>query len=587
MGEWAAPGPAPGGGGAVVTFEEPLAVGRLAHEAVDVETERRRRRLVLFLSRVVVATVLAVAAALLDDDGLGVGLALGLLYVPVVGLAASGRRPEHPLRTAAALAADAGALVAFGAAVGSGTDVALAGMVFVALHTWAGGRTTGLVMVLLAAVGQVAADLADGSGAALGTLSTTTALAALLVFLVDDERRQGSQAASGLRLVSDKAEAILAGIGDAVVTTSADGRIRTANRAAEGVLGCDAEATLDEPCGTLVGLRDGARTLTCEGRCQLLELHGEATVEVHRTGPNGQRQPLLASATPLIDADGTVVEVIHSFRDITSVKQADEAKTLFLATASHELKTPLTVIRGFAQMLHTTSLGPEQRTEATAAIEARATQLSSIVDRLLMTSRIEAGHVDLEPTLCRVDDVLAQRTRELEATSGRVVHRDLPDDLPLAWADLDALTTALDHLLENAAKYSPDGGPIELSADVDGAALRIRCTDHGIGMTEEQQARCFDRFWQAEGTDVRRFGGTGIGLYIVRSFVEAMDGTIDVDSSPGRGSTFTIRLRLEPPNGRRASTADGEVAVAAGASIVDEFIRQVGLPADEHGGADR
>jgi len=587
MGERSGAGADLRGPGAVVTFDEPLAVGRLAHEAVDLETERRRRRAVLFLSRVVVAAVLAAAAAFLDGDGIVVGLGLGLVYVPVVGVAASGRRPERSARTLVTLLADAGALVAFGAAVGSGTDVALAGMVLVALHTWSGGRSPGLAMVVLAAAAHVVADVADGSDAAFGTVATTAAMAALLVFLVDDQSRQGSRAATGLRLVSDKAEAILAGIGDAVVTTSADGVIRTANRAAEGVLGCEATAAVDERCGTLIGLRDGARTLGCEGRCQLLDLHGEATVEVHRTGPNGQRQPLLASATPLIDADGTVVEVIHSFRDITSVKQADEAKTLFLATASHELKTPLTVIRGFAQMLHSAQLEPEQQGEATTAIEARATQLSSIVDRLLMTSRIEAGHVDLEPTSCRIDDVLVQRTRELEAATGRTVERHLPDDLPLAWADLDALTTVLDHLLENAAKYSPDGGPVVVAADVDDDHVRIRCTDHGIGMTAEQQARCFDRFWQAEGTDVRRFGGTGIGLYIVRSLVEAMDGRIEVDSAPGRGTTFTIHLRRRPPGPTGPVDHDQPVPAAAGASIVGEFMRQVGMPAEEPGGTER
>jgi two-component system phosphate regulon sensor histidine kinase PhoR len=375
--------------------------------------------------------------------------------------------------------------------------------------------------------------------------------------------------------VSDKAEAILAGIADAVITTSADGKIRSANRAAEGLFGCEAEAARDERCGTLVALRDGARTFACTDRCQLLESHGESTVEVHRTGPNGQRQPLLASATPLIAADGQVVEVIHSFRDITSVKQADEAKTLFLATASHELKTPLTVIRGFAQMLRAATLPPEQHKEATTAIESRATQLSSIVDRLLMTSRIEAGHVDLEPVRCRVDEVLAQRTRELEAATSRPVQRQLPDALPVVWADVDGLTTALDHLLENAVKYSPDGGAVVLAAEVHDGWLRIRCRDEGIGMTDEQQARCFERFWQAEGTDVRRFGGTGIGLYIVRSLIEAMDGRVDVESAPGRGSTFTISLRLDPPTGADGSAAED---AAGGPSIVDEFMRQVGMP---------
>jgi len=569
------------GAGAVVTFDEPLAVGRLDHEAVDVETERRRRRIVLFGSRVVVALVLGAIAPFRDPAGLWLGLALAAVYVPLVAVAGTGRRDGKPLQLALTIVADAGALLAFGALTGLEAEVALAGLLFVAVHTWAGGRMPGVAMAGVVLASQVVAGEVGDRAVTPTALLTTAAMAGLLVFLVDDQTTQETRAASGLRLVSDKAEAILAGIGDAVLTTTADGRIRSANRAAEGLFGCDAEDARDEHCGTLVALRDGARTLGCAGRCQLLEVHGEATVEVHRTGPNGQRQPLLASATPLIASDGEVVEVIHSFRDITSVKQADEAKTLFLATASHELKTPLTVIRGFAQMLRATTLAPDQQREATAAIEARATQLSSIVDRLLMTSRIEAGHVDLDPTLARIDEVLSQRSRELEAATGRRVDRHLPDDLPLAWVDLDGLTTAVDHLLENAVKYSPDGGPVVLSADVDGGWVRIRCRDEGIGMNEDQQARCFERFWQAEGTDVRRFGGTGIGLYIVRSLVEAMDGRIDVDSAPGRGTTFTLHLRRDPPGPAGGPPATGDDDGESGASIVDEFMRQVGMPVEQ------
>jgi len=566
--------------GAVVTFDEPLQVGTLDHGALDEETERRRRRVVLFLCRALVATVLAAAAPTFDPDGGRLGLALAALYVPIAAVVPRGVRGSLRWDLVAAVAADAGVLLAFGAITGHQTEVALAGLVFVALHTWSDGRAAGLAMTALAAASQVVAGQVGDVSAAPTTVVTTTAMAVLLALLVDDQGAQRSRAASGLRLVNDKAEAILAGIADAVVTTTADGRIRSVNRAAENVLGHGAAVAEGRHCAELVALRTGARALSCDGRCQLLELHGEETVEVLRTGPNGQRQPLLASATPLVAADGRVVEVVHSYRDITSVKQADEAKTLFLATASHELKTPLTVIRGFAQMLRLSGLDAEQHRQATAAIEARATQLAGIVERLLMTSRIEAGHVDLDPTLCRIDEVLAQRTRELESATNRRVERRLPDELPLVWAELDGLTTVLDHLLENAVKYSPDGGPVVVSADVDEDHVRVRCADDGVGMTEEQQARCFERFWQAEGTDVRRFGGTGIGLYIVRSLVEAMDGTIAVESAPGRGTTFTVSLRRDPPRSgpRRPGDAAPVDSDPAGASIVGEFMRQVGMP---------
>jgi two-component system OmpR family sensor kinase len=140
------------------------------------------------------------------------------------------------------------------------------------------------------------------------------------------------------------------------------------------------------------------------------------------------------------------------------------------------------------------------------------------------------------------------------------------------------LATVVDHLLDNAVKYSPEGGAITLSVDVvgdDDAELLV--TDHGFGMTHEQVKHCFDPFWQAELADVRRFGGAGIGLYIVRSLVEAMEGHVSVESAPGEGSTFRVvlhradRVHREEPETVMAEPGVGE------RSIIREYMRQLGV----------
>ena len=131
----------------------------------------------------------------------------------------------------------------------------------------------------------------------------------------------------------------------------------------------------------------------------------------------------------------------------------------------------------------------------------------------------------------------------------------------------------VDHLLDNAIKYSPGGQPVEVEIHAAGDDVLLTVTDAGVGMDAEQAARCFDKFWQAESTDVRRFGGTGIGLYIVRSLVEAMHGDIAVSSALGAGTTFTVRLRrafAEAPD--RGATPDKEP------SVIREFMRQIGVP---------
>lgn len=581
-------GPAGADAGPLVTFEEPLAVGWRATDVLDEDRQRRQRRIVVFLARLSLAVVVGGVAPIAAEDPWPFVLAVALVYVPMSSLCASDRLPGIPLpiRTTVCVAGDLVVLGSFAVLADAPESLGVGGLAMVALHTWNRGRSVGAAATVgLLATQVVTSAIADAPTSAVSIV--TTALAAvLLVFVVADQTLTGMRATTGLRLVHDKAEAILSGIADAVVTTSADGTVETINRAASNLIGCDPAAAREQRCSDLLDLRDGATSLSCAGGCELLARGPGAAVELQRTGPAGQRQPLLASATPLLDADGHVVEVVHSLRDITSVKQADEAKTLFLATASHELKTPLTVIRGFAQMLRSTTLDEQRHRDATTAIEARAVQLSAIVDRLLMTSRIEAGRVELHPSLARVDETFVQRARELEAATSRQVDRSVPDDLPEAWVDLDAVATVVDHLLENAVKYSPNGGPITLDASATEDEIVLRIADEGVGMTAEQLERCFDRFWQAEGTDVRRFGGTGIGLYIVRSLVEAMGGTVEAEAAPGEGSTFTVTLRRRPPAAPAAPDPVATLHEGSGdGSTINEFMRQVGMPVEARGAA--
>jgi len=246
------------------------------------------------------------------------------------------------------------------------------------------------------------------------------------------------------------------------------------------------------------------------------------------------------------------------------------------------LKTPLTVIRGFSQMLvmPESQMTPDERAAALRAIDTRARQLTGIVDRLLLSSRIESGRIDLRVESVDVGSMLFEQVMAMRAATSRDVELEVPDDLPLLLVEPGAFTTIVDHLLDNAAKYSPAGGPIRLLVAVQRDHVDLTVTDDGVGMNEEQAAHCFDRFWQAELTDVRRFGGTGIGLYIVRSLVEAMNGVISVASAPGRGSAFTVTfVRADRPI-EPAPELEPETAAEPGRgdrSIIREYMRQLGV----------
>jgi PAS domain S-box-containing protein len=368
-----------------------------------------------------------------------------------------------------------------------------------------------------------------------------------------------------------KAETILARVADGIVVTDGDGIVLETNPAGERLMGAEGPFVVGMPCIRALGLHEGERPLDCRQGCPLLP-DGPAGEpgrgrEVWREIADGRRQPLLASAFAVTDEQGGV-EVVHSLRDITRLKEADEAKTLFLATAAHELKTPVTVIGGFAEtILAYPDMPPERRDQAVEAIRRRASELSAIVDRLLLSSKIESGrvHVDVHPVDVRA--LVIERSTAFQDASGRHIVRLVADEGLVAMADPLALQTVVDHLLDNAVKYS-DGGPVVIRGRRHAGAVEVSVSDIGIGMDEEQARRCFDKFWQAESTDVRRFGGTGIGLYIVSSLVDAMGGTISVETAVGRGSTFTVTLpEIDTPE-----ATDGP----ADQPGIKDFMRHVG-----------
>jgi PAS domain S-box-containing protein len=402
-------------------------------------------------------------------------------------------------------------------------------------------------------------------------------LVLLLVVLARGSSERRRVSAQSERLLGRSA-AVLERVADGVIVTDAKGNLLEANPAARRIMaGADTKASARH-CDALLGLQLGERALDCSRGCALLRLEGKGDAdegkEVWRMAPDGRRQPLLANVCAITNDKGEVEEVVHSLRDITTLKQADEAKTLFLATASHELKTPLTVIRGFGELLLDFPDLNEQASRAAEAIVRRSEELSTIVDGILLSSRIEAGRLDLDVSDLQLAPILRERGESLMEATGRTIDVVVPEDLPEAEADPAAVTTVVDHLLDNAVKYSPAGGRVTLRAEADDGHVRVHVSDTGIGMASEQAARCFDKFWQAESTDQRRFRGTGIGLYIVRSLVEGMGGTIEVESVQGRGTTFTVSLQ------RPGEDLAASVSLLAGEdSIVREFMRQLGLPA--------
>ena len=235
-------------------------------------------------------------------------------------------------------------------------------------------------------------------------------------------------------------------------------------------------------------------------------------------------------------------------------------KSDFVSAASHELRTPLTSVRGYADLLRRLLPSDDATVmEALDAIDRQSDRLLRLIRNLLATA-----HLENEPESSLVETFpFADLVREVRAdfhTAGERIRVEIPVDMPVIEADRGRLYEVVANLLDNALKYSPEGHPIELGARVDGGSLGFWVRDHGVGIDLADRGRIFDRFYQADRSAKRRFGGVGLGLHLVKGLLEAMGGSIAVESLPGEGSTFTVWLPLravvpETPTLMRTATS--------------------------------
>ncbi|HSR84036.1 MAG TPA: PAS domain S-box protein [Streptosporangiaceae bacterium] len=257
-------------------------------------------------------------------------------------------------------------------------------------------------------------------------------------------------------------------------------------------------------------------------------------------------------------------EKVVDFRDVTAAKELEEAKDLFLATTSHELRTPITVVQGFASTLASRwdNLPDADRRSAVQTIADRAASLARLVEQLLLGSRAGADQLRVSNGPFDLGGLLRGAAVAFRSLSDQhTLELDIPDALPKANGDPMATDIIIGQLLENAFKYSPDGGPVRVTARAEGEAIEVLVEDEGIGIRPADRERVFERFVQGEAGDRRRFGGIGLGLYIVRQLAQAQDGAIAAEERDGRGTTMRLRLRAAT-----ADSADSADSAASGGS---------------------
>jgi PAS domain S-box-containing protein len=355
---------------------------------------------------------------------------------------------------------------------------------------------------------------------------------------------------------STEATRALAYVADGVLLIDQDGLVRLWNHAAETIIGVGSEEVLGRRA---VDVIPGWRTLVDQIPVAAAPDPGTAATLPIET-EEGERW---ISISGVQFFGGTV----YAFRDVTAAHRLDELKAEFVSTASHELRTPLAAVYGAAQTLrrHDFALDESGRERFITLIVEEADRLSRIVNEILLANQLDDSRLDLVKETFDPAD-LVERVAEsarTRAPAGVRIVVNVPDSVPAVAADRDKARQVLVNLVENAMKYSPDGGTVELRVEPDETSVNFSVRDNGLGIPPEEQARIFDKFYRLDPDMTRGVGGTGLGLYICRELVERMDGHISVESEPGEGSTFTFDLpRAETSAPRAAAEAISSTSVS-------------------------
>ncbi|GAB3990404.1 ATP-binding protein [Actinoallomurus acanthiterrae] len=313
--------------------------------------------------------------------------------------------------------------------------------------------------------------------------------------------------------------AVIEASADGIAVLDRDGVVQRWNPAAHAITGLASEDVIGRPLPFALPAPGGESTIQLESGTWLNVLH--TAIEGHD-------------------------EVVVDFRDVTEAKSLEAAKDLFLSMTSHELRTPITVVQGFAKTLvdRWEKLEEADRRRAVATIADRADALGRLVDNLLYSRAVPNGlSVTSEPF--DLGRLLRGAAYGFRGVSERhLVELEIAEDLPSALGDSMATDIIVGQLLENAVKYSPEGGVITVRADVDGDAIVVTVEDDGIGIAAGDRERVFERFVQGEAGDRRRFGGLGLGLYIVRRLARAQQGDVSAhpraDGLGGTSMRFTL-----------------------------------------------
>ncbi len=363
--------------------------------------------------------------------------------------------------------------------------------------------------------------------------------------LAESINQMADQLESQIQQVSeDRAQllAMLSSMVEGVMVLDCRGRLLRMNPAAERMFGLRVRGGTGQDVCQLIRLSEFTAFVR-----NVLESKsnrgGEITVQ-----PSGNTLRVEAAITEC-EREGEACAVLV-FHDITAVRRLEKVRKDFVANVSHELRTPLTSIKGYVEaLLDGAQSNPAQAEPFLRIILKQADRLNLIIEDLLQLSQIESGQVQFKREPVDLPGLLERTLAMIKPLADKkrhTIHLLLPPDLPPVQGDEERLGQVFTNLLDNAVKYTPEGGTIELSGRRVGAAeLEVTVADTGVGIPSADRPRVFERFYRVDKARSRELGGTGLGLSIVKHIVEAHHGTIWVEGNDPFGSRFVLRLPVE------------------------------------------
>jgi PAS domain S-box-containing protein len=334
-----------------------------------------------------------------------------------------------------------------------------------------------------------------------------------------------------------RAARVLASIGDGVFLLDRDGFVRLWNPAAHAITGLEAKDVLGRHAADVI-----PRWKELEPEIPVASGVGGRAVRAASVPVELGGKELWLSISGVGFDEGTV----FAFRDLTEEQALEQMRSDFVATVSHELRTPLAAIYGTALTIRRPDLelDDEVRGHLLELIVDESERLRQRIDDLLLASQLDSGRLQMRLEAC---DALELATGVVEAAATHKAENveisiESDGDLPPVRADPDQIRQVIANLLDNAIKYSPDGGTVQLRLERNGGSVRLTVRDAGLGIPAKEQERIFEKFYRLDPNMSRGIGGTGLGLYIVRELVQRLEGRVWVESAEGEGSTFYVEL---------------------------------------------